>query len=125
MRNSLQKITAIFMFAMFAWAPIFANETEGPAPADKAKTEVKSEAANQALKLVDRLDEIRILDFENMERTEKKELRKEVREIRNGLNALAKSDAQAKAIADGQNTRGIYISVGGAIIIVLLLILLL
>lgn len=60
--------------------------------------------------LTDRLDEINALDKSNLSRTERKQLRKEVRSIKSEL-----------AINNG----GIYLSAGAIIIIILLLILLL
>ena len=67
-----------------------------------------SEAAAQAL--ITRLHEIKDMDKSNLSKTEKKELRNEVKNIKKELKA---------------NSRGIYLSVGAIIIIVLLLILLL
>ena len=57
-----------------------------------------------------RLQEIKDMDKENLSRAEKKELRREVKEIKKELKA---------------GTQGVYLSVGAIIIIVLLLILLL
>nr|WP_314838982.1 hypothetical protein [uncultured Flavobacterium sp.] len=60
--------------------------------------------------LLNRLDEIKAMDKSEMSRTEKKELRKEVRAIKTELKSTG---------------NGVYLSVGAIIIIVLLLILLL
>lgn len=60
--------------------------------------------------MVNRLEEIKAMDKSSMTRVEKKELRKEVREIKANLKS---------------SNSGIYLSVGAIIIIVLLLILLL
>ncbi len=57
-----------------------------------------------------RLKEIKAMDMKSLSRAEKKDLRKEVKEIRKQMKASSK---------------GIYLSVGAIIIIVLLLILLL
>jgi hypothetical protein len=73
---------------------------------------------------IGRLEEIRDMDISEMSSAEKRELRKEVKSINKDLAAFSKADSEAKALADGQQMRGVYIS-GGAIIIVLLLILLL
>lgn len=60
--------------------------------------------------LLARLEEINEMDMENLTRSEKKELRKEVREIDKTLTL---------------NNGGVYLSVGGLILLVVLLILLL
>lgn len=59
--------------------------------------------------LIERLDEIKEMDKSVLTRSEKKELRKEVREIKQEING----------------NRGVFISVGSLILIALLLILLL
>ncbi len=73
---------------------------------------------------IDRLEEIREMDISELTSAEKRELRKEVKTINKDLAAFSKADSEAKALADGQQMRGVYIS-GGAIIVILLLILLL
>ena len=60
--------------------------------------------------LLARLDEIHAMDIKSLGSAEKKQLRKEVRAIRNELKA---------------DSRGVYLSVGAIVIIILLLILLL
>jgi hypothetical protein len=60
--------------------------------------------------MLNRLDEIKAMDKSSMTSVEKKELRKEVREIKSSLRA---------------SNNGVYLSVGAVIIIILLLILLL
>lgn len=60
--------------------------------------------------MLDRLEEIKKMDKSELSSTEKKELRKEVRNIKKSLKASG---------------NGVYLSVGAIIIIVLLLILLL
>ncbi len=64
----------------------------------------------KAKALLARLDEIKNMDKSNLSRAEKKELRKEVREIKSQLRATG---------------NGVYLSIGAIIIIILLLILLL
>lgn len=59
-----------------------------------------------------RLTEIKAMDMKTLNSSEKKELRKEVRTIKSDIKAV-------------NNSGGVYISVGAAILIVLLLILLL
>jgi hypothetical protein len=61
--------------------------------------------------MIGRLEEIKDMDVSMLARSEKRELRKEVRDIEKNLNAL--------------NGGGLYISVGAVILIVLILILLL
>jgi hypothetical protein len=73
-------------------------------------TTIENAASNTAL---DRLSEINDMDMSAMNSSEKNELRKEVRDIQ--------KDLKSEKAPSG----GIYISVGGAILIVLLLILLL
>jgi len=60
--------------------------------------------------MLDRLEEIKEMDKSTMSRSEKKELRKEVKAIKKNLKA---------------SNHGIYLSIGAIIIIILLLILLL
>lgn len=69
-------------------------------PAEEAQTEI----------LISRLKVIRDMDKSNLSRTDRKVLRKEIRDIKSTLKA---------------SRGGLYISVGAAIIIVLLLILIL
>ncbi len=67
------------------------------------------EEDEKAKALLARLDEIKAMDKSGLTRVEKKELRKEVREIKSQLRATG---------------NGIYLSIGAIIIIILLLILL-
>ena len=60
--------------------------------------------------MINRLEEIKAMDKSSMTRVEKKELRKEVREIKANLKS---------------SNNGVYLSVGAIIIVILLLILLL
>lgn len=79
----------------------FANETiVNPNPEIPAKVQV----------MLDRLEEIKEMDKSELSRSERKELRKEVRTIKSNLAASG---------------NGVYLSVGAIIIIILLLILLL
>ncbi|QGY47370.1 hypothetical protein GM418_27995 [Maribellus comscasis] len=124
----MKKIVFYFFAASFlllAGAPqLWANED---AKSSKTGT-VVSEMA-EVNEMVDRLNEIKEMNFKEMTSIEKKELRKEVRSIRRDLKAIAKSDsaseAQSAAEAAAAERGGFYISTGAAIIIVLLLILLL
>jgi hypothetical protein len=73
-------------------------------------TPASAEASLQAEKLLNRLNEIDQMDKSDMKRSDKKQLRMEVKTIKKQLSEL---------------NGGIYLSVGAVIIIILLLILLL
>ena len=89
--------------ALPAFATITNPVTEA-AVNNAATNEAKSEV------LLRRLEEIRDMDKSNLTRAEKKELRKEVKEIKASMKAYG---------------GGVYLSVGAIIIIILLLILIL
>ena len=89
-------------------------DTEPTAISTQVTTTVKS-AEVAAMEL--RLNEIKAMDMKALSSSEKKELRKEVRGIKSELKVNSESSAT--------NGGGIYVSVGAAILIVLLLILLL
>lgn len=75
------------------------------------KIEATSKEVPAAVQLkLDRLEEIKAMDKSDLSRSEKKELRKEVKEIKAELKSTG---------------NGVYLSVGAIIIIILLLILLL
>lgn len=82
-------------------ATVFAAENNTPA-AKEIPAEVQT--------MLNRLDEIKEMDKSDLKSSEKKELRKEVREIKQNLRSSGNG--------------GLYLSVGAIIIIVLLLILL-
>jgi len=88
-------------------------ETEPTTTTTTAAVPVKSAEAT-ALEI--RLTEIKVMDMKTLNAAEKKELRKEVREIKSNIKANERASV---------NGGGVYISVGAAILIVLLLILLL
>ena len=97
---------AAFAFIIGISLPTRANSlTTEPGQPDNA-TDAKELRAQQ---MIHRLEEIRDMDKSTMTRDEKKALRKEVKEIRK------------EARRDG--VKGVYISIGALIIIVLLLIL--
>ncbi len=99
----------MFTFAMLAillLAPVQMNAAAGHDPAD-----VQFTVSTEVGLLIGRLEEIKDTDVSSLSGTERRELRKETRDIQKQLHALSGS--------------GIYISVGAAILIVLLLILLL
>lgn len=97
-------IPALLM--LFMAVPAFSNETT---PA--VNNTPSAEGAARVEVLTNRLEEIKAMDIESMSRKEKRSLRKEVKSI----------EREIKQINDG----GVYISIGGIIIILLLLILLL
>ena len=80
-----------------------------PAFAGPGTDEPTTKEAARAQQLMERLKEIKTLAKQDLSRTEKKDLRLEVKEIRTEL----------------KNQNGIYLSVGAIIIILLVLILLL
>lgn len=96
---------------MLLFIPAHAEDNSKVNPfAKKEKIEISTEA--QAMIL--RLEEIKAMDLTEKTKSEKKELRAEVKMI--------KSDLKAENL---NSSGGLYISVGAAILIVLLLILLL
>lgn len=110
---------------MLLAAPSFATESDKPVDAENS--EALAEITAEVKTRIDRLGEIRAMDFSELSKSEKKELRSEVRTIGKELKAYSKADSEARANAEataqGSQT-GIYIS-GSAIIIILLLLLLL
>jgi CHASE3 domain sensor protein len=110
MKNLKICVLAILVFATATLASLNATIVSVPTTTTTATTATKLDKKAQAQMLTARLHEIKAIDKSDLSVSEKKELRKETRAIKSQLRAL--SD-------------GIYISVGGAIIIALLLILLL
>ncbi|MFA6276899.1 hypothetical protein ACHMWN_02500 [Pedobacter sp. UC225_61] len=86
------------------------TNTVSAADKKEPKTEMTAEQKVQFEKIVNRVEEIRKMDKSNLTRVEKKELRKELREMKDKARALS---------------GGVYLSVGAIIIIILLLILIL
>ena len=74
------------------------------------KTELTAEQKVRYERLVNRVEEIRNMDKSNLNRDEKRALRKELKEMKEQARAL---------------NQGVYLSVGAIIIIILLLILIL
>lgn len=102
MKKSKLIILSFLAFMFFSTASIQAKgdgKPETKPPMTEAQMQV----------LVDRLEEIKTMDKSNMERTEKKELRSEVREINEEI----------------KRNGGVYLSVGALILVIVLLILLL
>ena len=86
------------------------TNTVSAADNKKAKTELTAEQKVQLEKLMNRVEEIRSMDKSNLNREEKRALRKELKEMKEKANTLG---------------QGVYLSVGAIIIIILLLILIL
>lgn len=98
----------IYSFALIFMLGISVNTVS--AATTKDKVEMTAEQKVQLEKITNRVEEIRAMDKSNLSRSEKKELRKELREMKH----------QARAMGGG-----VYLSVGAIIIIILLLILIL
>jgi len=93
---------------LLAFVPMQLNAEPESNSSAKDATEVVM--SDEAVALMDRLEEIESMDKSDLNSAEKRELRKEVRDIKKELKELS---------------GGVYISVGAAILIVLLLILIL
>jgi hypothetical protein len=123
MKKSIFSLMTALMLLVAIPAMLAAEEKANDAA--EATAEVMLEVKNH----VDRLGEIRTMDFSELNSAEKKELRKEVRSIHSELKAFAKADADARADADADanaqaRQAGIYIG-GSALVVILLLLLLL
>ncbi|RYE40743.1 MAG: hypothetical protein EOP48_24455, partial [Sphingobacteriales bacterium] len=86
------------------------TNTVSAADKKETKTELTAEQKVQFERLVNRVEEIRNMDKSNLNREEKRALRKELKEMKEQARALQ---------------QGVYLSVGAIIIIILLLILIL
>ncbi|SFG64788.1 hypothetical protein [Pedobacter insulae] len=86
------------------------TNTVSAADKNEPKKELTAEQKVQFERLVNRVEEIRNMDKSNLNRTEKRALRKELKEMKEQARALQ---------------QGVYLSVGAIIIIILLLILIL
>jgi peptidoglycan hydrolase CwlO-like protein len=106
-KNPMKKITAclVTVLLLIAFVPIQLKAIAEHRP--EAASAVVSPAAAV---LLNRLDEIQAMDKSILTTSEKKQLQKEVRAIKQELKQL---------------NRGVYLSVGAIIVIILLLILLL
>ena len=101
-------VCAMAILMLFAFSPVQLNAATEPAPlATAAPVAI---ARIESSQLIERLDEIKEMDRSSLNYSQKKELRKEVRSIKSELK---------------QRGDGIYISVGAALIIIILLIILL
>jgi len=101
----------IYSLALVLMFSISANTVMASDRIEKAKVEMSAEQRVQFERITNRVEEIRNMDKSHLSRAEKKELRKELKEMK----------SQARAIGGG----GVYLSVGAIIIIILVLILIL
>lgn len=93
-----------FMFLFLAYAPVAtAGETKKEKPELTAEQQVRLDEINN------RVEEIKAMDFADMSKAERNEVKSELKEMR----------AEAKSLGNG-----VYISVGAIIIILLIIILL-
>ncbi|ERM84590.1 hypothetical protein P872_24545 [Rhodonellum psychrophilum GCM71 = DSM 17998] len=106
MRKIRLSLMAIMLFLAFNPIALQAESSVKSVPAHTGKA-VMSEKANA---LLTRLDEINALDKSNLSSLEKKEMRKEVRAVKEELKAEG---------------GGVYLSVGALILVIILLIVLL
>jgi len=101
---------AISAFALLTTSAGVFPASAGPVPTKREVRNMTEEEKSARLNAIERrVNEIKAMDFSTLSSTEKKALKKELKE--------AKKEAQA--------VRGIYLSVGAIIIIILLLILIL
>lgn len=103
---TLYILTALLLLSVFPMQLEAVTETS-----TIPMTATKPDESAEVNALLARLNEINAMDKSNLKAPEKKELRKEVRSIKSELNEMS--------------SKGVYLSVGAIVIIVLLLILLL
>ncbi len=121
MKKSISILMATFLLLLFVPVQLSANMEN-----DKAKTVEKSELQVRVDVMVERLIEIQAMDIPSLKSVEKRALRKEVRAINNELKAINDNPANPPVnIPPAVVGNGVYISVGGLIVIILLLVLLL
>jgi hypothetical protein len=105
----MKKFT-LYSMLMFALITLIPNQIIAAEKTPITKTETPKEVPSEVKVLLLRLDEIKAMDKSELNSSEKKALRKEVRAIKSTLKSTG---------------NGVYLSVGAIIIIILLLILLL
>jgi hypothetical protein len=123
MKTSILSFMTAFLLILAVPAFVSADEKANEAES----TETLAEIAAEAKAHINRLSEIKAMDFSELSSMEKKELRNEVRSISKEMKALGKADSEARANAEAESEAsqaGLYIS-GSAIIVILLLLLLL
>ena len=121
MKKSTLCIMAAFMLLSFA--PLQSKAVTEPD--EKATVTAKPVVLDDATTQLARLEEIKAMDMSTLNRSEKKELRKEVREIKND------QDGRGRRYHDGNrsnvNVRSsgtFYVYGGGGLLLILLIILL-
>jgi hypothetical protein len=126
MTKSILGFMAVALFIFALPTSSFAGGKTKEIDVEKMSAETVSKAVADIDRMVERLDAINKMDIESLTKEERKELKKEVREIKGDLNAYSKSDSEviAQSAEVAATGRGLYIS-GGALIIILLLILIL
>jgi hypothetical protein len=105
----MKKLPVYLMMAVLSLS-VFPTTMSAKEKDPTAITATPKEVPAEVKIMMNRLEEIKALDKSSMTRVEKKELRKEVKEIKANLKS---------------SNSGVYLSVGAIIIIILLLILLL
>ncbi|WP_338360118.1 hypothetical protein [Yeosuana marina] len=103
MKKTVFYLVIVILLSVFP-STVMASE-KVPVTAEKPVTEIPAEVKT----MLNRLEEIKDMDKSDLKSSERKELRKEVREIKKALKSSG---------------RGIYISTGAIIIILLILLLL-
>lgn len=109
MKAKIYALLTVLLLAFTFSAPIATAATSADNPKEMAVS--KDEAARQIDAMKRRVEEIKALDKSSLTKTERKALRKELREM----------NKKARALGSG----GVYLSVGAIIIIILVLILIL
>lgn len=109
-QNSNRMKRLIYSLVLVFTLAISANTVSAAGKVDKIKTEMTAEQQIQLKQITNRVQEIKSMDKSNLSKSERKELRQELRGLKKQANALG---------------GGVYLSVGAIIIIILLLILIL
>lgn len=107
MKNKFIIITLLLMSAISLSSQQLRADNPAPATTTSTTTIVAADQKNQAIILLNRLDEIQKMDKSDLTNSDKRKLRKEVRGINMKLSHVS---------------GGIYLSVGTVILIVVLLI---
>ena len=105
----MKKLPVYLMMAVLSLS-VFPTTMSAKEKNPTSVTNVPKEMPAEVKIMINRLEEIKAMDKSTMTSVEKKELRKEVREIKANLKA---------------SNNGVYLSVGAIIIIILILILIL
>jgi hypothetical protein len=115
----MKKFTLVLMtaFMLFLFTP--GNLEAAKKTIKVSTTTTMNTTVNSAEARVARFNEIKAMDNSTLNASEKKELRKESRTLKSDI----KTDK--KSAYNGNGNSGLYVSVGAAILIVLLLVLLL